>query len=113
VIRASYCLELCRVIWLGENRFIVLGSPGKGNMVESAVFYRPTQADLDREQAKGNRTRDFKPMVWTQDYQVAGMGGGPIIKQIGSQSKIEIRPVEYQRVFVDGQPVGTIFEKQP
>jgi Domain of unknown function (DUF4153) len=111
VLRTSFCRQKCRIIWLDENRFVVVGNQRNGAMVDSVVFYRITQSGFDAEMAKGNHLGDAKPMVWMQDYSVAGTGGGQVIKEISERSKIEVRTVEVQRVYVDGQPVGSIFDK--
>ncbi|MFM2410762.1 MAG: hypothetical protein RL481_1590, partial [Pseudomonadota bacterium] len=116
LIRDGVCRTPCRVIWLGDNRIAVVGVQRYNDTVTSMLYRRLTQAEADaihaRNRANGDRYSP-KPevMVWQGAYSGPAIGGGSAIKQFDPKSKVEIRSVEMQRVYIDGKPVGDVFEK--
>lgn len=124
IIAADYCLKPCRIVWLGENRLAILGDVYGGDEVNVTIFARLTQEEAeklkaDRQQAdkisQGNGRAfvgDPKAMVWEPEERLM-YNRKPAADdlKLTAQSKVEIRTVERQQVFVDGQPIGSPFEK--
>lgn len=115
VIRAGFCIQPCRVIWLGENRIAVVGGRYNDGNVYSEVFTRFTEAEVDALAAKnksdGRAAEVFEPMVWQGKYSGAAATYQGLEAKLTPQSKVDIRPIEMQQAFVDGKPVGEVFAK--
>lgn len=116
LVREGACRLPCRIIWLNDNRIIVVGPKYKDDSVSSSIYKRLTQAEADAldasNKANGNRYSD-KPeaMVWTNQYMGPPINSGDDVKAIAPETKVEIRKVEMQQVFVEGKPVGEVFAK--
>lgn len=116
LIREGACHMPCKIIWLGENRMAVVGRQSMKENIQSAIYSRKTQEEADAifEQKKadghGHQESRTEVMVWQREY------GDPVpdnevVGPIKADTRIEIRPVEMQRVYVDGAPVGDAFTK--
>ncbi|NIJ36231.1 hypothetical protein FHR22_000880 [Sphingopyxis panaciterrae] len=77
----------CVAYVLDEARIVVIG---RGNNV--ALF-----------------ARDAKTGQWAEDYQAFRSGGVLTIDRV-EKGRVEVRPVARRQVFVDGQPLGEVFE---
>lgn len=108
------CDELCKIVWLGENRLVVVGSTYGDGVLESTVYSRPTQAEVDATNAentkKGIASETLEAGVWQRADRGLAVQRADV-KSLTPQSKVEIRTVERQQTFVDGKPVGEDFAK--
>jgi hypothetical protein len=116
VVRDSLCRTPCRILWLNDNRFAVVGTRVNDMIVGAYIYNRLTQAEADaiyaRRMAEENRyAQKPKVMVWERDYDGLAKEKKSIVDNITPQTRIEIRTVEMQQVFVDGQPVGDVIPK--
>ncbi|MEQ1552363.1 hypothetical protein, partial [Sphingorhabdus sp.] len=65
-----------------------------------------------RNKANGNRYSVApKAMVWSNQYMGPPINSGDDATEIAPDTKVEIRKVEMQQVYVDGKPIGEVFEK--
>jgi hypothetical protein len=108
------CDEPCKIVWLSENRLVVVGSTYGDGVLESTVYSRLTQAEVDvitaEHKRRGVAFETLKANVWQRaDRGLAAERAD--VKTLTPQTKIEIRPVEMQQVYVDGKPVGEVFAK--
>lgn len=122
IINADYCWKPCRIIWLGENRIIILGDAYGGDEVNATIFTRLTQKEADELKAKREAARknasgprafvtEPKVMVWEPEGRAYGYEPTENNRKLTPQTKVEIRTVERQQVFIDGEPSGGVFEK--
>ncbi len=116
IVSDGFCRTTCRIIWLGENRIMVVGGRNDGGYLSNAIFSRSTQAQADaimeRNETQSKKYAKVpKVMVWERDYSFDRQTGAGEQKNMTAQSKVEIRSVEMQQVYVDGKAVGEIFAK--
>jgi hypothetical protein len=116
LVRDGACRFHCRIIWLNDNRIVVVGAKHKDDNVRSEIYQRLTHAEVDaidtRNKANGNRYSVApKAMVWTNQYMGPPINSGDEVTAIAPKTKVEIRKVDMQQVFVDGKPVGDVFAK--
>jgi hypothetical protein len=116
LVRDGACRFPCRIIWLSDNRIIVVGPKHKDDNVRSEIYQRPTQAEVDaidaRNKANGNRYSVApKARVWSNQYMGPPINSGDDVTAIAPDTKVEIRKVDMQQVYVDGKPIGEVFEK--
>ena len=111
VVRDAFCRKLCKVIWLGENRFVVVGVRENDDIVHSAIFKRLTPAEFDKAKADNTLPFDHKPMTWDQEYSAGEAVIRKDVKTLSDQNRVELRNVEVQQIYVDGQPVGQLIRK--
>lgn len=106
------CERPCKIIWLGENRLVVVSSNYDDGPLASAAYRRLTQAEADAMMAedakKGRAGVVLKANVWEQNNRGMAIEREDV-KALTPQSKVEIRTVERQQVFVDDVPVGELF----
>lgn len=108
------CEKPCKIVWLGENRLVVVSSNYDDGPLTSSVYTRKTQAEVDAisdENTKnGGAFEVLRANVWQQnDRGLAVLRKD--VKALSPQSKVEIRTVERQQVFVNDIPVGELFAK--
>jgi hypothetical protein len=104
IIRDGQCRTPCRVIWLEPNRLLVIGKTHESSPVDSAIYLSSVSAD----------PADNKRSAWRRDYSGRGGSDGTREEQLMDLkpgANVEVRPVEMRQVYVDGKPVGQIFEK--
>ncbi len=116
LIRDGNCRTPCRIVWLGENRFVVVGSRYEGDYLSGTIYSRFTQEEIDAAVAEGKAqgipyNGNMAPMVWATENGNARAVGDSSEKAIGPQSKVELRPVEMQQLYVNGRAVGEAFPK--
>ena len=108
------CEKPCKIVWLGENRLVVVSSNYDEGPLASAVYTRLTQAEVDAIMAedtkKGRAGAVLTANIWQQNNQGLAIERHDV-KALIQQSKVEVRTVERQQVFVDGIPVGELFVK--
>jgi Domain of unknown function (DUF4153) len=109
-----HCDDPCRIIWLGENRLVVVNSAYDDGPLQSWVYSRMTQADVDAITADNAKkqiaSEVLKANVWQQNSQGLSVQWEQV-KALTPQSKVEVRTVERQQVFVNGLPIGQVFTK--
>jgi hypothetical protein len=115
-VRDGLCRTPCRILWLNDNRFAVVGTRVNDMIVGAYIYNRLTQTEADaiyaRRMAEGNRyAQKPKVMVWEPDYDGLAKEKKSIVDDITPQTRIEFRTVEMQQVFVNGQPVGDVISK--
>jgi hypothetical protein len=104
IIRDGQCRTPCRVIWLEGNRLLVVGKTHENSPVDSAIYLWSVSAD----------PADNKRSAWRRDYSGRGGRDGTREEQLMELkpgATVEVRPVDMRQVYVDGKPVGQIFEK--
>lgn len=116
IIRDGFCRTACRVIWLGENRIMVVGSRYNENNLYNAIFSRNTQAQanaiLASNKAQAKQYAEIPTvMVWEREEALAREIGGGQQLDFTAQSKVELRSLEMRQVYVDGKAVGEVFAK--
>ncbi len=108
------CDKPCKIIWLGENRLVVVSSNYDDGPLASAVYTRKTQAEVDaitaEDTKKGGAFEVLKANVWQQNNRGLAVQREDV-KALTPQSKVEVRTVERQQVFVNDTPVGDLFAK--
>ena len=106
LIREGQCREICLIIWLAENRFVLVGPSHEAGPIER-TFYKFGKIP-------STRTSEDVPDKWHREdgyrvsFGVDSNGEDPPLKK---DSKVEIRTVTLQQVFVDGRPAGDPFAK--
>ena len=116
IIRDGFCRTACRVIWLGENRIMVVGNRYNESYLYNAIFSRNTRAEADaiiasnKAQAK-KYAKTPTVMVWERENAFAREIGGDRQLNFTAQSKVELRSVKMRQVYVDGKAVGEVFAK--
>jgi Domain of unknown function (DUF4153) len=109
-----HCDDPCRIIWLSENRLVVVGRNYPEGPLESTEYRRMTQAEADlltAENAKKGIAFEMpKVNMWQQNDRSAANQQADM-KPMTLQSKVEVRLVERQQIFVDDVPVGDLFAK--
>jgi Domain of unknown function (DUF4153) len=100
------CRTLCHVIWQDENRFLYVGELSQSGPTE-AVFFVRTKLSSEPQRGENQlwQREGWNPKVVVVD----GDGEGAGVLHPGS--KVEIRAIQQQQVFVDGKAVGEPFEK--
>jgi Domain of unknown function (DUF4153) len=116
IVRDGLCRTPCRILWLSDNQIAVVGLPRNDNGVGAFIYSRLTAAEVEaihaRRRAEGDRYSDKpKAMIWEREYGILAKAGQKTIENIGPQSRVELRTVEMQRIFVDGQAVGEVIPK--
>jgi hypothetical protein len=104
LVRDGQCRSPCHVIWMDNNRLMVVGKQHEAGSVESTLYVWSVSSDPSEN----------KRSIWTRDYSGAGGPGGNVnepVETLQAASKVEIRDVQMQQAFVDGMPVGQKFEK--
>jgi Domain of unknown function (DUF4153) len=96
LVAAGECRQPCRILWTADDSFIVVGQRYENSSIETSAYVRNPLAKAD--EAKWRRDEDIQAP--------AADGGKSKRTEITPQSRVEIRTVERQRVFVDGKPVG-------
>lgn len=116
ILRTQFCEKPCRIVWLGENRILVIGERYNDGYASSQIFKRFTREEvdaiIDANKADGDHQQSVpEAMVWGSNYsEVAAVTKG-FDADLKPQSKVEIRTVEMQQAYVDGKPVGEVFTK--
>jgi hypothetical protein len=102
LVAAGKCRLPCRVVWLDEQRILVVGKPYKNSHLEAQMYHRNARA--------GQADQPSWTAIADQSFEVApnGQDSRP---DLTPQSVIEVRTVERQQVFVDGRPVGGLIAK--
>jgi hypothetical protein len=91
---SAYCRELpCALVWIDDRRAMVAGQRGKSKDVHATTF------TLNKD-GNWNASDDFMFGGDSSDGPVADVGTAPI----------EVRKVVRRQLFVDGKPVGDVFE---
>jgi Domain of unknown function (DUF4153) len=102
LIGQRYCQTPCKIIWLSSERIVVVGTQGKDGAVEAVLFVlNPGKEVSDAQLKELGWTREYRPMEEPL----------PARPDFNEKSKVEIRPVERYRVYVDNQAIGDVFEK--
>jgi hypothetical protein len=108
------CDKPCKIVWLDENRLVVVSSNYDDGPLVSAVYTRMTQAEVDAiiadDTKKGVAGETPKANVWQQNNRGMAVEREDV-KALTPRSKVEIRTVERQQVFVNDIPVGELFAK--
>jgi Domain of unknown function (DUF4153) len=108
------CDKPCKIVWLGENRLVVVSSNYDDGPLASTVYTRLTQAEVDAMMAedtkKGRAGEVLKANIWQQNNRGLAVQRKDV-EALTPQSKVEIRTVERQQVFVNDIPVGELFAK--
>ena len=108
------CDKPCKIVWLGENRLVVVSSNYDDGPLTSAVYTRMTQAEVDAiiadDTKKGVAGETPKANVWQQSNRGLAIQREDV-KALTPQSKVEVRTVERQQIFVNDIPVGELFAK--
>lgn len=111
VLRDSYCKKICRLVWLSERRFAIIGHRYPAEVIETDIYIKSTKAEIDTLKARGQLDIYVaEPDQWRQERLVPKNAADQPAKQLTAQSKIEIRKVERRQFYVDGAPVGITFE---
>lgn len=116
IVQAGFCNTPCQVIWAGDNRIVVVGERYNDGAIYSDVFTRLSQAEADAIAAKykaegRSEAESPKAMVWNNGNGLAREAYSHTEAKLTPESRIEIRDVEMQQVFVEGKPVGELFAK--
>ncbi len=116
IVRDGLCRTPCRILWLNDNSFAVVGNQVNEITVGAYTYNRLSETEAyniyTRRKAEGNRYAETpKTMVWARDYDGLARDNKKIVDEITPQTRIEIRTVEMQQVFVNGIPVGDVFAK--
>ncbi len=102
LVAGGECQQPCRILWTADDRFIVVGQRYANSTIETAPYVRNPLAKA--EQSK-----------WQRSDAIAADPGPnrdrPKQQVISPQSRVEIRTVERQQVFVDGNPVGQYLDE--
>jgi hypothetical protein len=101
LVRENQCRWPCRIVWLDSNRLLVVGKTSEEGRVESNAFTSQVSSD----------PTDNKRSVWRPDYSIGSAVQTTDVMTLSPNSKVEIREVQMQQVYVDGKPVGIKFEK--
>jgi Domain of unknown function (DUF4153) len=108
------CDKPCKIVWLGENRLVVVSSNYDDGPLASAIYTRMTQAEVDaitaEDTKKGGAFEVLKANVWQQNNRGLAVEREDV-KALTPQSKVEVRTVERQQVFVNDIAVGELFAK--
>lgn len=101
-ISNGFCKSPCKIMWLANDQLVVVGRQYEGSDVEAALFSLEPGKEVSGE--------ELKELGWERKYGPATV---PINSKpdLNEKSKVEIRKVERQQVFVDGKPIGEAFEK--
>jgi Domain of unknown function (DUF4153) len=114
VLADRQCDKPCKIFWLGENRLVVVSSNYDDGPLISTVYTRLTQAEVDAIMAedtkKGRAGEVLKANIWQQNNRGLAVQREDV-KALTPQSKVEIRTVERQQVYVNDIPVGELFAK--
>jgi hypothetical protein len=101
LVSENQCRWPCRIIWISNERLLVVGKTYEEGRVESNAFTSQILSDPDNN---GRR-------VWRPDYSASSAVETTDVLTLSPNSKVEIRDVQMQQVYVDGKPVGVKFEK--
>jgi hypothetical protein len=105
LVLEGQCQRTCRILWLGADRFMVIGQRYKQGLVENTAYVR----------AGGEATNnDADQSPWVREDSrpdVRKLAEGAAEEVMKSTSKVEIRDVQMQQVYVDGVPIGNKFDK--
>ncbi len=116
IIRAGACVQACRIVWIDDNRIIIVGSRTNDDYLYSELFTRNTQKQADAiiasNKAQGKQYAQVPTvMTWERDNGLAREVGSPANMKLTPTSRVELRPVDMEQVYVDGQPLGEPFKK--
>jgi Domain of unknown function (DUF4153) len=101
-ISNGFCKSPCKIMWLANDQLVVVGRQYEGSDVEAVLFSLEPGKEVSGEQ--------LKELGWERKY---GPATAPISSKpdLNEKSKVEMRKVERLQVFIDGKPVGGVFEK--
>lgn len=116
IIRAGACVQACRIVWLNDNRIIVVGSRNNDDYLYSELFTRNTQKQADAiiasNKAQAKQYAEIPTvMTWERANGLAREVGSAANVKLTPTSRVELRPVDMEQVYVDGQPLGEPFKK--
>jgi hypothetical protein len=98
LVAGGECQLSCRIVWTADDRFIVVGPRYQNAPIEASAYVRNPLATAD--EAK-----------WQRVPPRATYHGETKRPVITPQSRVEVRTVERQQVFVDGEPVGQYLDE--
>jgi hypothetical protein len=101
LVAGGDCQRPCRIVWTAADRFVVVGQRYENSAIETTAYVRNPVAGADEPK-------------WRRDAEVrqeAANNGETKRSELTPQSRVEIRTVERQQVFVDGEPVGQYLDK--
>jgi Domain of unknown function (DUF4153) len=102
LISDGQCKYACRIIWLDNNRILVVGKRYESGDVDVVHYQRSVSS----------KPEDNKRSKWTQDYSGnPSYGDAMPPDNLKPDARVELRSVEMQQVYVNGAPVGQIFNK--
>jgi hypothetical protein len=104
LINDGQCRFPCRIIWLNNDWLVAVGKQHKEGSVDATLYRRSVSP----------KPEDNKRSIWSRDYRGPGGPGGSIaqpIETLKPDAKVELRTIEMNQVYVDGQPVGQRFDK--
>jgi hypothetical protein len=97
LVADGWCQERCKVIWLSQERFVVVSSVNAKVYEKVPLVYRAANPD--------------DPRLWQQAFAPARETDNKPPVPLSPNTRIEIRDAAMGQVHVDGKPVGEPFKK--
>jgi hypothetical protein len=104
LVAGGQCAQPCRIVWTGNDTFILVGQTYENGFIETAAYMRNPESGTDQPK--------WRRAIEVQQASGDGADNGKTKRPgITPQSRIEIRTVERRQVYVDGRPVGSYLEE--
>jgi Domain of unknown function (DUF4153) len=129
LVRDGKCRKPCRLRWLSPQRVMVISPQYDSGPLGTDVYSYVSQAEVDEAKSKqaeavkrsqerekrgeelvASAPYDIPTKGWSRDYMGEGYEGRG--KDLTANSKIEIRTVTRQQVFVDGKPASDLMTEE-
>jgi hypothetical protein len=115
VVAENFCQFPCRIIWVRDDRFIVVGKRDKDGSVGTVTYAKQPPLQIAPVDAHGNKVdqpaKTSENPVWSRYFARADGAQSEQEADLTRQSKVEIRDVQVQQIFVDGKPVGQYLDE--